>query len=253
MSAIRIVDLEKKYPTGDHALRGVSVEIPAGEIVAVIGSSGAGKSTLIRCVNRLVEPTAGRIYLGDEEVTSLGKADLRRARARMGMIFQSFALVDRLSVMENLLSGALARTGFLASFLRKFAEEDIALAFDLLRRVGLSGFEDKRADALSGGQRQRVGIARALMQRPDLLLVDEPTASLDPKTSREVMELLREIVLERKLTALVNLHDVPLARSFSTRIVALREGRIVFDGPPSELSGEVLADIYGMETWEPEA
>lgn len=245
--ALRLVRLEKRYRTGDHALRGVSLEIAAGEIVAVIGSSGAGKSTLIRCVNRLVEPTAGQVFLGDEEITNLGKSALRRVRAKIGMIFQSFALVDRLSVMENLLSGALARTSFLGSCRRKFAQEDIVLAFDLLDRVGLSGFEDKRADALSGGQRQRVGIARALMQKPDLLLVDEPTASLDPKSSHEVMELLQEIVRERKLTALVNLHDVPLAKAFSTRVVALRDGQVVFDDQPSELSNKKLAEIYGME------
>ncbi len=253
MPKLRIRDLEKRYPTGDHALRGVSLEVDAGEIVAVIGSSGAGKSTLIRCVNRLVEPTTGQIFLEDLNLTALAPAELRQARARMGMIFQSFALVDRLCVMENVLSGALSRTGFWDAFLRRFAPEDIELAFSLLDRVGLRGYEDKRADALSGGQRQRVGIARALMQQPDLLLVDEPTASLDPKTSNEVMELIQELVEERQLTALINLHDVPLAMRYATRLVALKEGLVVFDGPAAELTEARLTDIYGMESWNPEA
>jgi len=247
MPVLRLVDLEKRYDTGDHALRGVSLSVDEGEVVAVIGASGAGKSTLIRCVNRLVEPTAGRVFLRDSELTGMGRAALRRERARMGMIFQAFALVDRLTVMENVLSGALARTGFLASVRRRFSPDDIEHAFELLERVDLAGMENKRADALSGGQRQRVGLARALMQRPDWLLVGEPTASLDPKTSRAVMELLRELVRERGLTALVNLHDVPLARSFASRVVALREGEVVFDDHPGRLEAEELGRIYEME------
>ncbi len=246
---LRIENLTKRYRTGDAALGGVSVSVTAGEIVGLIGPSGAGKSTLIRCVNRLVEPTSGRIFLNDIEITALGVGALRRARRRMGMIFQEFALIERLSVMENVLSGRLGYTGFWRSWFRRFAQADIDRAFDLLDRVGLTDHVDKRADALSGGQRQRVGIARALAQEPELLLVDEPTASLDPKTSRQVMRLLTELCAERKLAAIVNIHDVQLAQMFLPRIVGLQAGRIVYDGPSSGLTADVLTTIYGEEDW----
>jgi len=246
---LRIEALTKRYRAGDAALRGVSLTIGAGEIVGLIGPSGAGKSTLIRCVNRLVEPTSGRIFLDDVEVTTLGQSALRRARRRMGMIFQEYALVERLTVMENVLSGRLGYTGFWASFFRRFPQADIERAFALLDRVGLTDHVDKRADALSGGQRQRVGIARALAQEPDLLLIDEPTASLDPKTSRQVMRLLTELCAERQLAAIVNIHDVALAQMFLPRIIGLRVGEVVYDGPASGLDAEVLTRIYGEEDW----
>jgi phosphonate transport system ATP-binding protein len=246
---LRIEALTKRYKTGDAALRGVSFGVGRGEIVGLIGPSGAGKSTLIRCVNRLVEPTSGKIYLGDLELTTLGKSALRRARRRIGMIFQEYALVERLTVMENVLSGRLGYTGFWASYLRRFPQADIERAFAVLERVGLMDQVDKRADALSGGQRQRVGIARALVQEPDLLLIDEPTASLDPKTSRQVMRLITELCNERGLTAIVNIHDVVLAQAFLPRIVGLRSGEVVYDGPSTGLSAEVLTRIYGEEDW----
>ena len=182
--------LEKRYPTGDLALKGVSLKVGPGEVLGLIGPSGAGKSTLIRCINRLVTPSGGHVLLEDQDLSTLSSSGLRRARRQIGMIFQEYALVERLSVMENLLSGRLGYTGFWASWFRRFQGDDIAQAYELLDRVGLSGMENKRADALSGGQRQRVGIARALMQSPKLLLVDEPTASLDPKTSRQIMRLI---------------------------------------------------------------
>ncbi len=200
-----------------------------------MGPSGAGKSTLIRCINRLVEPTTGRVLLGDTEVTRLGRPGLRRARRRMGMIFQEYALVERLTVMENVLSGRLGYVPFWRSWLRRFPPQDIANAFRLLDRVGLREHADKRADALSGGQRHRVGIARTLAQEPEILLVDEPTASLDPKTSRQIMRLLREVCTERGLAAIVNIHDIGLAQQFMMRILGLRAGRIVYDGAPDEL------------------
>lgn len=246
---LRIDNLAKRYKTGDAALGGVSLSLEAGEIVGLIGPSGAGKSTLIRCVNRLVEPSSGRIFLNDIEITALPLPALRTARRRMGMIFQEFALIERLSVMENVLSGRLGYTGFWRSWFRRFAPDDIELAFTLLDRVGLSEHVDKRADALSGGQRQRVGIARALAQQPELLLVDEPTASLDPKTSRQVMRLLTELCRERKLAAIVNIHDVQLARMFLPRIVGLRAGQIVYDGSSDGLTPTVLNTIYGEEDW----
>jgi phosphonate transport system ATP-binding protein len=246
---LRIENLTKRYKTGDAALRGVSLTVQRGEIIALIGPSGAGKSTLIRCVNRLVDPTAGRVFLGETELTALSGAALRQARRRIGMIFQEFALVERLSVMENVLAGRLGYTGFWASWFRRFSQADIDRGFAVLERVGLSNHIDKRADALSGGQRQRVGIARALVQEPDLLLVDEPTASLDPKTSRQVMRLLTELCRERDLAAVVNIHDVVLAQMFVPRIVGLTAGEIVYDGPAAGLTPDVLTRIYGEEDW----
>lgn len=246
---LRIEHLTKRYATGDLALDDVSLTVPSGQLMGLIGPSGAGKSTLIRCVNRLVEPSAGRVLLGETDVTKADRAALGRARRRMGMIFQEYALVDRLTVMENVLSGRLGTVGFWRSFFRRFPQADIDRAFAVLDRVGLTEHIDKRADALSGGQRQRVGIARALVQEPELLLVDEPTASLDPKTSRQIMRLIVEICAERGLAAIVNIHDVALAQMFVQRIVGLRKGRIVFDGPPDGLTADVLTDIYGEEDW----
>ncbi|MFG1463286.1 phosphonate ABC transporter ATP-binding protein [Xanthobacter sp. DSM 24535] len=246
---LTIAGLSKRYAKGDKALDDVSLGIPAGQVVGLIGPSGAGKSTLIRCVNRLVEPSSGSIRLGDTEITRLGGAGLRRARRRMGMIFQEYALVERLTVMENVLSGRLGYVGFWRAFLRRFPQADIDRAFAVLDRVGLMDHVDKRADELSGGQRQRVGIARALVQEPDILLVDEPTASLDPKTSRQIMRLIVEVCAERQLAAIVNIHDVALAQMFVQRIIGLKAGRVVFDGPPDALDTAALTAIYGEEDW----
>jgi phosphonate transport system ATP-binding protein len=247
---LRINGLTKRYRTGDVALKDISLDVPDSQVMALIGPSGAGKSTLIRCVNRLVEPAAGTITLNETELTSLGSGELRRARRRLGMIFQEYALVERLTVMENVLSGRLGYVGFWQSWFRRFPQADIDEAFRLLARVGLQDMVDKRADELSGGQRQRVGICRALIQAPELLLVDEPTASLDPKTSRQIMRLIRELCAERKpLSAIINIHDVTLAQTFAERIVGLRLGEIVYDGPPAGLTAEVLTQIYGEEDW----
>jgi phosphonate transport system ATP-binding protein len=246
---LAVEGLDKVYPTGQRALVGVNVVIDRPQVVAIIGSSGAGKSTFIRCINRLVEPTAGRILLNGRDIVKLDRRGLRAARRRIGMIFQEFNLVERLTVMQNVLSGRLGYVGLFASLRYRFPPEDIRAAFELLDRVGLYGYHNQRADALSGGQRQRVGIARALMQRPDLLLVDEPTASLDPKTSRQIMRLIGELARERATPALVNLHDVALARSFSDRIVGFKAGTVAFDGAPAELTDDVLTLIYGAEDW----
>ena len=247
---LRLESLTKRYPTGDLALTDVSLEIPKGQVMALIGPSGAGKSTLIRCINRLVEPTSGIAILNGENLTKLGSSALRRARRKMGMIFQEYALVERLTVMENVLSGRLGYVGFWRSFLRRYPQSDIDEAFRLLDRVGLTEMADKRADELSGGQRQRVGIARALIQDPALLLIDEPTASLDPKTSRQIMRLICELCEERDLAAIINIHDVLLAQMFVSRIVGLRLGEIVYDGPAGGLTPGVLTEIYGEEDWE---
>ncbi|MGR3290732.1 MAG: phosphonate ABC transporter ATP-binding protein [Paracoccaceae bacterium] len=246
---LRLENLTKVYKTGDKALSAVDLEVPKGQVMALIGPSGAGKSTLIRCINRLVEPTSGTVTLDGTDITKLGLGGLRRERRRMGMIFQEYALVERLTVMENVLSGRLGYVGFWRSFLRKFPQSDVDDAFRLLDRVGLVEMADKRADELSGGQRQRVGICRALIQDPAVLLVDEPTASLDPKTSRQIMRLIVELCEERELAAIVNIHDVALAQMFVSRIVGLESGAIVFDGSPGDLTEEVLTRIYGEEDW----
>jgi len=247
---LRLDKLVMQYKTGDLALKGIDLEVPNGQVMALIGPSGAGKSTLIRCINRLIEPTSGYVHLSDVELTSLNQGQLRAARRRMGMIFQEYALVERLSVMENVLSGRLGYVGFWRSYFRKFPQSDIDEAFRLLDRVDLAHMCDKRADELSGGQRQRVGICRALIQDPELLLVDEPTASLDPKTSRQIMRLICELCEERHLSAIINIHDVALAQMFAQRIVGLQLGEIVYDGPPDGMSADVLTQIYGEEDWE---
>lgn len=247
---LKLDKLTKVYKTGDKALNNVDLEVAKGQVIALIGPSGAGKSTLIRCINRLVNPTSGTATLDGVELTSLGSGGLRRERRRMGMIFQEYALVERLTVMENVLSGRLGYVGFWRSFLRKFPQTDVDEAYRLLDRVGLLHMADKRADELSGGQRQRVGICRALIQDPALLLVDEPTASLDPKTSREIMRLIVEMCKERGLAAIINIHDVNLAQMFVQRVVALNLGEIIFDGGPNDLSPDVLTRIYGEEDWE---
>ena len=246
---LKLTGLSKRYDTGDLALSDITLEVPAGQVMALIGPSGAGKSTLIRCVNRLVEPTSGSVMLDGQDITRVRGAKLRQARRQIGMIFQNHALVERLSVMENVLSGRLAYTGFWRSFFRKFPSSDVKQALNLLERVGLETMFDKRGDALSGGQKQRVGIARALVQNPKLLLVDEPTASLDPKTSRQIMRLICELCREQQLAAVINIHDVVLAQQFVDRVVGLRAGKLVFDGPPSGLNEKTLTDIYGEEDW----
>ena len=246
---LEIKQLVKKYNTGDLAINGVDLKVEKGQVMALIGPSGAGKSTLIRCVNRLENPTSGEIWLNGENIVKMRSGKLRRARRNMGMIFQEYALVERLTVMENVLSGRLGYVGFWRSFLRKFPQSDINAAFGLLEKVGLDTMVNKRADELSGGQRQRVGIARALIQNPDILLVDEPTASLDPKTSRQIMRLITELCEENQLAAIINIHDVALAQMYAERIVGLREGSIVYDGSPNDLKPDVLTEIYGKEDW----
>ncbi|MCL4135053.1 UNVERIFIED_CONTAM: hypothetical protein GTU68_021594 [Idotea baltica] len=237
---LQLQQLSKTYKTGDKALNDVTLDVPGGQVLALIGPSGAGKSTLIRCINRLVEPTSGSVMLDG----------LRKMRRRMGMIFQEYALVERLTVMENVLSGRLGYVGFWRSYFRKYPQSDIDEAYRLLDRVGLLEMADKRADELSGGQRQRVGIARALIQNPALLLVDEPTASLDPKTSRQIMRLICELCRERDLAAIINIHDVKLAQMFVQRVIGLTKGVVQFDGPPEGLTEDVLTRIYGEEDWK---
>ena len=253
MALLEIDDLRKGYPTGEKALRGVDIVVDKREIVALLGLSGSGKSTLLRCINRLVDPDAGRVVLDGVEITALGKHDLRRARVHMGMIFQEFNLVDRLSVLENVLSGTLGATPLWRVVTRAFRAEDIRYAIELCSRVGIADHIRKRADQLSGGQRQRVGIARALMQHPKLLLVDEPTSSLDPKIGAEVMELMCEIAEEHGIPVLFSVHDVALARTYSQRIIGLQSGRKIFDEKTSALDHRSVERIYSLGAGDPRA
>ncbi len=244
MALIEISGLKKTYPTGERALRGIDLTVESGEMVAVLGLSGSGKSTLLRCINRLVEPTDGEVSLDGVRVTSLDKRGLRKARQHMGMIFQEYNLVDRLSVLENVLSGCLGTASTWRAVIRAFPKVDIDRAIELCQRVGILEHIRKRADQLSGGQRQRVGIARALMQQPKILLVDEPTSSLDIKIGAEVMELMCSIAEERHIPMLVSMHDLDMATRFSKRIVGLYLGSIVFDSPTADVDRATLHRIY---------
>jgi phosphonate transport system ATP-binding protein len=246
---LEIRGLVKEYQPGKPVLRGLDLDVAAEGITAVIGPSGTGKSTLIRCINRLVEPTAGEIRLHGQALTGLRGRALRLARRRIGMVFQEYNLVERLSVMENVLCGRLGYTPLWRAWLRRYPPADIERAFDLLDAVGLPEHATRRADALSGGQRQRVGIARALMQGPDLLLADEPTSSLDPKTAVEVLELLERLTGAARVPVILNIHNVELARRFAQRIIGMAGGVIVFDGPPEALEPGHLRLIYGGEDW----
>ncbi len=247
--SLQVDRLTKEYVAGKPILSNISFEVSGRSSVAIIGPSGTGKSTLIRCVNKLIPPTSGNIYVSGENITVLHGARLRRARRKIGMVFQEFNLVERLTVMENVLCGRLGYVSSLRAWLRRYPQRDIEMAFSLLESIGLLDFTRQRADSLSGGQRQRVGIARAIMQEPHVLLADEPTSSLDPKTSVEIMELLVSLTETHQIPLLINIHDVELAKRFTNRVIGIARGGIVFDGPPAELSNDHLKDIYGGENW----
>jgi phosphonate transport system ATP-binding protein len=244
-----IRNLWKEYRVGQPVLKDVSFTVAPRGMTAIIGPSGTGKSSLIRCINRLIDPTAGEIRFLGQDIAKLKGTELRQARRRIGMVFQEYNLVERLTVIENVLTGRLGYVAVWRAWLRKFPPADIDRAFQLLDAVGLSELATQRADQLSGGQRQRVGIARALMQEPDLLLADEPTSSLDPKTSVEIMELIARRAGEHDIPVIVNIHNVGLARRFAGRIIGMSKGEIVFDGPPRALEDEHLLKIYGGEGW----
>lgn len=248
MYALEVKNLKIRYNrSGPEVLKGISFNVEPEDFFAIIGPSGAGKSTLIRCINRLVEPNSGEVFLNGKNITRMGKRELRKARRNMGMIFQEFNLVERMSVMDNVLSGRLGYVGNFRSLLRFYPKSDIQNALELLDRVGLSDFVDKRADELSGGQRQRVGIARALIQKPQLLLVDEPTSSLDPKIAKEVMGMIKELSREAGVPVLCNIHDVQLALEFSNKVIGLQDGIKKFEGPTHQVDKNTLEEIYAME------
>lgn len=241
---LRIKELVKRYGDEKAVLKNLNLEVPGESVVSIIGASGAGKSTLLRCINRLVEPSSGSIELNGTELTKLEGKSLRLARRRIGMVFQGFNLIDRLTVMENVQSGRLGYLPAWRAVTRNYPQEDIDRAFHLMERVGIAHYADKRADELSGGERQRVGVVRALMQEPEILLADEPTASLDPKTSRQIMELLRALASELHLPVLINIHNVNEAKEYTQRIVGMRFGRIIFDGEPVDLNNDAMDEIY---------
>ena len=241
---IHIRGLRKVFPPDKLALDGVDLDIAVGQFVMVIGQSGAGKTTLLRCLNRLVEPTAGEILLNGSRVTGASPEALRAVRRQIGVIFQQFNLVKRASVTENVLAGRLGHVPGLWSLVGRFPRVDRNVALYSLRMVGLEEFAERRADTLSGGEQQRVAIARALAQEPKVILADEPTSSLDPKLTESIMGILQSINVERRLTLVVSQHMRETALTYGTRIVGLRQGRVVFDGPPGDITPEAVRDIY---------
>jgi len=244
---LRIEKLCKTYGQGTEALRGVSIVIEAGEFVVVLGKSGSGKSTLLRCINRLVEPTSGRIFLNDEEVTGASSRHLRQLRKKIGMVFQQYNLVSSCSVQTNVLAGRLASVSTAVSILNIFSKADIKKSRQVLDRLGIAEKDLDRADKLSGGQQQRVGLARALMQEPQLILADEPVSSLDPGTSRQIMDLLEDFNKQDGVAVICNLHLPSLAKEYGSRIIVLNEGRIVYDGPATDLSESELNSFYDSQ------
>lgn len=242
---LEISNLIKQYGQNESVLKGLNLTVDGSSVVAIVGASGAGKSTMLRCINRLVEPTSGSIKLNGNELVNLRGSALRHARRRIGMVFQGFNLIDRLTVMENVLSGRLGYVSFYQALTRRYPQSDIDRAFQLMDRVGIGHYADKRADQLSGGERQRVAVVRALMQEPEILLADEPTASLDPKTSQQIMSLLQTLASEMSLPVLINIHNVTQARMYTDRIVGMRHGQMIFDGVPKEFNQNALDAIYG--------
>ncbi|GEN52919.1 phosphonate ABC transporter ATP-binding protein [Halobacillus faecis] len=240
-------DLSLVYPDGTEGLKNVNLTINPGEFVVIVGLSGAGKSTLIRSMNRLVQPTSGGLYVDGENILAHQSRDLRRLRTKVGMIFQHHNLVKRHTVMKNVISGRLGHTSTLRTLFNAYSNDDRALAYENMKRVSIEEKVHTRADQLSGGQQQRVSIARVLTQQPRVILADEPVASLDPPTSHQVMTYLKQINREDGITTLVNLHFIDMAMEYADRIIGMRAGEVVFDGPVSEVSESTFEDIYGRK------
>ena len=244
MSFVEVQHVSKVYHNTTRALDDLSFSVNEGEFVSIIGPSGAGKSTILRCINRLIDATEGKIIYDGEDIMSLRKGQLRNVRTKTGMIFQHYNLVERLSVMENVLHGRLGQKSTFSGMIGHYTESEKEKAFSILSELGLADQAYKRCHALSGGQKQRVGIARAIMQEPKLILCDEPIASLDPKASKTIMDHLAQINQTRKITCIVNLHQVDVAMKYSQRILGIAAGKLVFDGTPSELTQEKIHEIY---------
>jgi phosphonate transport system ATP-binding protein len=238
-------NLRKIYPPDTLALDDCTVTIAPGEFVIVIGPSGSGKSTLLRCINRLIPPTSGQVIVDGMDVTAATREQLRQARRAVGMIFQQFNLIKRATVMENVLAGRLGYAHPIASLFGYFGADDQAIAEECLRQVSLLDLADRRADTLSGGQQQRVAIARALAQRPKVILGDEPTASLDPKLTRVIMDILKAINAEQGMTLIVSQHLIDVALAYGSRLIGLQSGRVVYDGSSQELTPTMVQRIYG--------
>ncbi len=245
--AIRLEGVGKVFPDGVRALADVNLTVQEGEFLVVLGLSGSGKSTLLRCINRLIDPTSGRVLLFGEDVTAARGAELRRLRRQVAMIFQQFNLVRRHTVLSNVLAGSLGRSSLLPSLVLRFASAERDLALASLDRVGMVDRAGSRADALSGGQQQRVAIARALVQRPRVILADEPVASLDPALRHSVMRHIEALNREEGMTVVCSLHDIDLVTRYATRLVALREGRLVYEGLPQDFDRAVFREIYGHD------
>jgi len=243
---LRLETVSKTYADGTRAVVEVSFELKPGEFAVVLGQSGAGKSTLMRCINRLVEPTAGRIVLNGKEITGAPPRRLRSMRRQIGMIFQNYNLVPRSSVLTNVLAGRLGYTPPAWALVNHFPREDVEEAFATLERLGIADKARRPAASLSGGQQQRVGIARALMQNPEIILADEPVASLDPATALTILEILQDINAKDGVTLLCNLHVPDLARRFGQRILAMKQGTLVFDGPAGDLDLQQINALYDM-------
>lgn len=244
---LKILNLDKTFDNGVRALKDFSQEIYDGEFLAVIGLSGSGKSTLLRCINRLNHPTAGEIWFEGQDIAKVSGKKILKMRSRIAMIFQKFNLVGRHTVLSNVLMGSLKRTSTLASLLGFFSSEEKKKALKYLKLVGLEEKADVRADQLSGGQQQRVAIARTLMQEPEVLLADEPVASLDPALCHTVMDYLKKINRDLGITVLCNLHHLDLVKEYSDRVVALKDGKKVFEGLSSEIDDKWFKEIYGEE------
>lgn len=244
---LRIQNLTKIYDGGVRALNNVSFEVPKGQFLAVIGLSGSGKSTLLRCINRLIEPTSGKIFWNNQDVTAATDEELRRIRRKIGMVFQHFNLVHRSTVLTNVLAGRLGYVNPAWSLVNRFPKSDIENAYKQLERVGIAEKANQRADELSGGQQQRVGIARAMMQTPEMILADEPVASLDPVLAHSIMQYLEKINKEDGVTVLCSLHFLDLVHKYADRVVALNEGNLMFDGLPQDIDDTKFKEIYGRD------
>lgn len=245
---LKVENLNLTYQKGGpQVLFDISFSVSKSDFYAIIGPSGAGKSSLIRCINKLADANSGNVLFNGENITKLSGKKLRSVRRKIGMIFQEFNLIDRMSVIDNILTGRLGYMNTFTSLFRMFDKKDISRAIALIEKVGLGDFANKRVDQLSGGQRQRVGIARALMQEPEIMLVDEPTSSLDPKIAIEMMELIKRIAEELKIPVLCNIHNIDLAKQFANRILGLQDGKKKFDDTTDKLTHEVLQDLYKYE------